>query len=60
VEYHDRDPENGNYIVKRVSDGEVLNVPSMSAIAILKLSPGQKLVLFQPDAESQGYLLAPM
>lgn len=60
VEYQDRDPESGNYIVKNLTNGEIVSVPSQSAIYILKLDPGQKLILVQPTGETDGYLLPPI
>jgi hypothetical protein len=60
VEYEDRDPETGNYIVTKVANGEIISVPSRSSIYILKLEKGQHLILFQPQGDPHGYLLAPI
>lgn len=60
VEYKDRDPENGNYIVKRVEDGEVLSIPAASSIYILSLEQGQMLLMFLPKGQPHGYLFAPI
>ena len=61
VEYEDRDPNNGNHLVTRVSDGEKLSVPSSSsAILLLNLEKGQKLLLFWPKELPYGYLITPI
>ncbi|WP_250121912.1 hypothetical protein [Chroococcidiopsis sp. CCMEE 29] len=60
VEYQDRDPNTGNYIVKKVVDGEILSVPAAATIFILSLAPGQMLLLFCPQEHQQGYLFAPI
>lgn len=61
VEYEDRDPETGNYIVKKIASGEVLLVPAISSIYILKLEKGQPLILIQlPGGNPEGYLIAPI
>ncbi len=60
VEFQDRDPENGNYLVKKLLDRELVSVPSDSAIAIVKVEQGQKLVLFHPEGHPHGCLLAPI
>jgi hypothetical protein len=60
VEYEDRDPETGNYIVRKLSNGEIVSVPSTASIFILSIHKGQALVLFQPHGHPHGYLLAPI
>jgi len=60
VEYQDRDPNTGNYIVKKVTDGEILSVPAAASIFILSLEPGQMLLLFCPQEHPPGYLFAPI
>jgi len=60
VEFQNRDPETGNYLVKKLPDGEVVSIPSNSAIVSLKVDPGQMLVLFHPEGHSHGCLLAPI
>jgi len=60
VEFQDRDPETGNYLVKKLPDGEVVSVPSNSAISFLKIESGQPLVLFHPEGQPHGCLLAPI
>ncbi len=60
VEYEDRDPETGSYIVKKIPSGEVLLVPAISSIYILKLEKGQPLILIQPPGHPEGYLIPPI
>ncbi len=60
VEYEDRDPETGSYIVKKIPSGEILLVPSVSSIYILKLEKGQILILIQPPGYPDGYLVPPI
>jgi hypothetical protein len=60
VEFQERDPETGNYLVKKLPDGEVVSVPSASAIAVVKIQRGQLLVLFHPKGSPHGCLLAPI
>ena len=60
VQYEDRDPETGNYIVKKIPSGEILRVPSVSSIYILKLEKGQILILIQLPGQSDGYLVPPI
>jgi len=60
VEFQGRDPETGNYLVKKLLDGEVVSVPSNSAIVSLKIELGQLLVLFHPEGHPHGCLLAPI
>ena len=60
VQYEDRDPESGHYIVKKIPSGEILLVPSVSSIYILKLEKGQILILIQPPGHPEGYLVPPI
>lgn len=60
VEYQDRDPNTGNYVVKKLVDGEIVSIPASSSIFILSLKPGQMLVMFQPQNHPQGFLFAPL
>ncbi len=60
VEYQDRDPETGRYIVKKIPSGETLLVPSVSSIYILKLEKGQTLIFIQPPGYPEGYLVSPI
>lgn len=60
VEYEDRDPETGDYIVKKIPSGELALVSAVSSIYILKLEKGQKLILIQPPGHSEGYLVPPI
>ncbi len=60
VEYEDRDPETGSYIVKKIPSGETILVPSVSSIYILKLEKGQKLIFIQPPGYPEGYLVPPI
>ena len=60
VQYEDREPETGHYIVKKIPSGEVLLVPSVSSIYILKLEKGQILILIQPPGHPEGYLIPPI
>lgn len=60
VEYEDRDPETGNYIVKKIPSGEVLRVPSVPSIYIMRLEKGQVLILIQPPGHLKSYLVPPI
>ena len=60
VEYEDRDEDTGSYIVKKIPSGEVIFVPAVSSIFILKLEKGQVLIFVQPPGYPEGYLLAPI
>lgn len=60
VEYQERDPETGSYIVKKIPSGETLLVPSVSSIYILKLEKGQILILIRPPGYPEGYLVPPI
>ncbi|KJH73337.1 hypothetical protein [Aliterella atlantica] len=60
VQYEDRDEETGNYLVKSIDSGEIISVPSVSSIYILKLEKGQILILIQLPEHPQGYLIPPI
>ena len=60
VQYEGRDDETGDYLVKKVANGETITVPSISSIFILSIEQGQSLILFQPQGDTHGYLLAPI
>ncbi|CAA9553638.1 hypothetical protein AVDCRST_MAG81-40 [uncultured Synechococcales cyanobacterium] len=60
VEFQSRDSETGNYLVKKLVNGETVSVPSDSAIVLVKIEQGQKLVLFHPEGLPHGCLLAPI
>ena len=60
VQYEDQEPETRHYIVKKIPSGEVLLVPSVSSIYILKLEKGQMLILIQPPGHPEGYLVPPI
>lgn len=60
VQYLDREPDTGNYIVKKLINGEIVSVPAASGIYILSLEPGQMLMLFCPKEQPEGFLFAPI